>query len=529
MTGTSRDTAVGDAAGPLTLSRLLADPALGLTALDRADTDVVVRGAHSIEIADAARWLRPGTLMLTTGLRFAGGVPDGDRRWDELVAALAVARVAGLLFGVGMVFDDVPDGLRRAATAHRLPLVAVAPEVPFARIEEAVTRGVLASETYLLRRTVWLQDDLLGAMVSTDPVDTLMARSAALARGAAALFDAQGRTVAATGAAPFRLIADEVLAATDDRPIAVGRWHLVHRALRIGPADYRLVIASRDARLLADLGDDLVRTAGRVLAAANSVRVLTADQERAEAGRVLATLLAGIPASRVRQTWERLRAFGFRPGEPLRMVRWEAPTPPRLGANRTLAGDDHDPPRLLLLPDADPAGTGTTATALLADDPAGTRWMEVAAGTGTLGASGPFTELTACPAQAEEAGTAHRLARRRAGRGAPVLLDQLDYATWLAATREDDPRAADRFEQHFGSLRRESELVATVASYLAHQQDVGATARALYVHPNTVRYRLRKAEALLGAPMAATSTVANLYLAFRDEIDAAAPLDLGST
>lgn len=520
MAGTSADPAVGDA-GPLTLARLLADPALGMSTSDGTDTDVVVRGAHSIEIADAARWLRPGTLMLTTGLRLAGAVPDADRRWEDLVAGLAAAGVAGLLFGVGIVFDEVPDGLRRAAAAHRLPLVTVAAEVPFARIEEAVTQGVLAGETYLLRRTVWLQDDLLSAMVSTDPVGTLMARSGALARGAAALFDAHGRIVAATGAAPFRLIADQVLAGTDEHPLAVGRWQLVHRALRIGPADYHLVIASRDARLLADLGEDLVRTAGRVLAAANSVRVLTADQERAEAGRVLATLLAGIPASRVRQTWERLRGFGFRPGEQLRMVRWDAPAPARPGAaNRALVGDAQDPPRMLVLPDADPGGSGSTATALLADDPAGTRWMEAAAGSGTLGASGPFTELTGCPAQAEEAGTAHRLARRRAGRGAMVLLDELDYATWLAATREDDPRAAARFEQHFGSLRREPELVTTVAAYLAHRQDVGATARWLYVHPNTVRYRLRKAEALIGAPMAAASTVANLYLAFQDEIDA---------
>lgn len=506
------------APGALTLRRLVSEPALGLTPVDGADLDVVVRGAHSIEIADAARWLRPGTLMLTTGLRLdAAGPDDGD--WAALVGSLAAARIAGVLFGVGIVFDDVPAGLTRAARVHGIPVVAVDPEVPFARIEEAVTRGVLAGETYLLRRTVWLQDDLLGALDSTDPTETLMVRLGALVRGSAALLDADGRTVAATGAGPFRLIADEVRRAEGTRPFAVGRWDVRHRPLRIGPSDHHLVIASREPRVLDDLGDDLLRTAARVLVAANSVRVLTADQERVEAARLLSTLLAGLPPARVRQTWERLRAFGLRPGEPLRMVRWDAPEPSRPGSGHRAATATDEPVRLLILEDSERAGAGISATALVADDAAGCRWLESAAVTGAVGTGGPFTDLTACPEQGAEAGTAYRLARRRNGRGGLVRLDEIDYATWLSASRDGDPRATDRFERQFGELARSPDLLATVAAYLASDQDVATAARQLVVHPNTVRYRLRKVEAVLGTPIAATSTVANLYLAFRDEIE----------
>lgn len=498
--------------GGLTLRGLVAEPGLGLTPLDDAELDVPLRGAHSIEIADAARWLRPGSLMLTTGLRLASAGPD-DPGWDALAASLAGARVAALLFGTGVVFDEVPPGLRRAARSHGIPVIAVAPEVPFVRIEEAVTRGVLAGESYLLRRTVWLQDDLLGALVSTDPTGTLMVRLGALARGAAALFDASGRAVSATGAAPFRLIADELTHAGP--AFTVGRWEVRHRSLRIGPSDYDLVIASREPRVLDDLGDDLLRTAAGVLAAANSVRVLTADQERLEAGRLLSALLAGLPPSRVRQTWERLRAFGFRPGESLRMVRWDAPEPSRPGHTHRAADA---PARLLVLEDPDPGVPGISATALIADDRPGARWLDTAATTGAAGASGPFTDLTACPERAEEAGTAHRLARRR---GAPVRLDEIDYATWLSATRDGDPRATDRFELQFGELARSPDLLATAVTYLACDQDVRAAGRQLVIHPNTVRYRLRKVEALLGARIGAAATVANLYLAFHEEIEPA--------
>ncbi|BBG04565.1 MULTISPECIES: PucR family transcriptional regulator [Pseudonocardia] len=501
--------------GALTLRLLVAEPGLGLAPLGDPDLDVPVRGAHSIEIADAARWLRPGTLMLTTGLRLAAAAPD-DRRWTELAAELAGARIAAIGFGTGIVFDEVPAGLRRAAAQQGIPVLTVDPEVPFTRIEEAVTRGVLADESYLLRRTVWLQDDLLAALVSTDPTDALMERLGALARGSAALFDASGRTVAATGSAPFRLIADEL--AGGARTFTVGRWDVRRRALRIGPSDYHLVIASREPRVLDDLGDDLLRTAGRVLAAASSVRVLTADQERLEAGRLLSALLAGLPSSRVRQTWERLRTFGFRPGESLRMVRWDAPEPSRPGSRYESIGRPEEPARLLVRADPDPTESGAGASALLADDEPGARWLESAAATGAVGASGPFTDLTVCPERAEEAGTAHRLARQT-GRGGLVRLDEVSYATWLAATRYGDPRAADRFERQFGGLARAPDLLDTVVAYLACDQDVGASARRLRLHPNTVRYRLRKVESLLGSRIAAASTVADLYLAFRDEIE----------
>jgi len=41
-------------------------------------------------------------------------------------------------------------------------------------------------------------------------------------------------------------------------------------------------------------------------------------------------------------------------------------------------------------------------------------------------------------------------------------------------------------------------LAETVAAYLAHAGSLEATARALYVHPNTVRYRLRRAADVTG-------------------------------
>ncbi|WP_156822501.1 PucR family transcriptional regulator [Demetria terragena] len=56
----------------------------------------------------------------------------------------------------------------------------------------------------------------------------------------------------------------------------------------------------------------------------------------------------------------------------------------------------------------------------------------------------------------------------------------------------------------------------TVLSFLRHGRDVDATAAALFVHPNTVRYRIARAEEFLGAPVSSRGTVLEVCLAWVD-------------
>jgi purine catabolism regulator len=52
-----------------------------------------------------------------------------------------------------------------------------------------------------------------------------------------------------------------------------------------------------------------------------------------------------------------------------------------------------------------------------------------------------------------------------------------------------------------------------LVEYFARDMDVNAAAAALHVHPNTLRYRLGRVEALLGRSLRNPATIAELTLA----------------
>lgn len=523
----------GSPTGPLTLQKLVDEPSLDLAVVEPGDLSSVIRAAHSIEIADAARWLRPGSVMLTTGLRFTER-PEDTAAQAELVDDLVAADVAALLFGVGVHFDEVPRGLRDAAAARRFPLLTVGAGTPFSAVEDFVNRGVLSTETYLLKRTVWLQNDLLHALSADEPVKALVVRLGILCRGTAVLYEATGPIVASTGHGPLRLIWEEITSrAPAPHHFSVGQWMVATRPFLLRGSDYRLAVASRAGSLVHDFGPDLLETAERVLAAASAVRAVAIGQQRAEAARLVSALRDGIPTSRVRQTWDRLRPFRFRVGTQVRFVVASA-MQPRDGIGGPHPADDllreAQTQRLPLLLTEDPEPDRLLAPPLSAvvSNDAADGWLAFLGKNQLVGVSGPFNDLTLANQYFHEAITAWHLAVRRHDHGSTqtvVRLDEVDFATWLL-TRRDDAQVAARFERHFSALAKVPELVETVVLYLACDQDVKRTAERLFVHPNTVRYRLRNVEQLIGGSIASAKVLANLYLAFQDEVLAQAEADI---
>ena len=150
----------------------------------------------------------------------------------------------------------------------------------------------------------------------------------------------------------------------------------------------------------------------------------------------------------------------------------------------------------------------STIHALVANSAVLTAWLALAGGELVVGASEPFIELASTPIAFREAETALEIARRRSAKSGTnagahrtvVLLDEVDLASWLLARREA-PQLEDKIRKFEASMQLNNDHIETLVVYLAHDQDVGRTARYLYVHANTVRYRRHKCEEILRAPL----------------------------
>jgi purine catabolism regulator len=167
--------------------------------------DSPVRWVHAIEMADAARLLRGGELVLATGI----ALPEDQPSLRAYVADLARIGVSAVAVELGRRYTGgLPDGFVQAAGEHGLPLIVFEREVPFIAITEAVHAMIIDDQLTELRASARLHEvftDL--AVAGAGPGEIL--RQAALLAGRPVILEDLAHHVLAcepAGADPARLL-----------------------------------------------------------------------------------------------------------------------------------------------------------------------------------------------------------------------------------------------------------------------------------------------------------------------------------
>lgn len=120
--------------------------------------------------------------------------------------------------------------------------------------------------------------------------------------------------------------------------------------------------------------------------------------------------------------------------------------------------------------------------------------------------SAPLDDITDVCGKAREAA---QIAARRGWTDRVVTFEDVCLDVMLAR----NPDATAVLSARLAPLLDRPELLATLREYLRHGMSARATARALYVHPNTVPYRLRAIERLLGRDLTDVTSLTDLLLA----------------
>ncbi|QMU78831.1 PucR family transcriptional regulator [Streptacidiphilus sp. PB12-B1b] len=542
----------------VTLSALVAMAGLHLTVLAGHDRLArPVRWVHTSELDDPAPYLEGGELLLTTGLKL-GRSREKLRRY---VHRLADAGVAGLGFGIGLTYGEVPAALVEAAEERGLPLLQVPQPTPFIAISKAVTAALAAEQYQAVTTSFEAQEELTRAALGKDGTAALIGRLAARLGGWAALYDASGAVVAAAPdwavrrAGRLRPEVERLRSrpAPTSASLQGGRWsdgpvgaavtekqlerqpeqqdppEPVSAAGQPGRPEQPDDQAAGDFVVLQSLGAD--RRARGFLAVGTEDRLTPGERYVLNAAVALLTLT--LERSRdLRRAEERMRTAL------LRLVLAGETGTAREVAGALLGGLPEGQVRVLVAEGAGMAALGDLAeqSAIRAGEPLllapeGERLVLLALDGGavhidcvaavedldavTLGISGPtvpeaagaaYTQAERALAVAQRSGR-HSVDHDEVGSGSlfPLLANEavLAFSDGLLRPLREHDRSA------------RGDLEASLYAWLSRHGQWDAAAADLGVHRHTLRYRMRRVEELLGRSLDDADVRMELWLALR--------------
>ena len=533
----------------LTVQDLLNEPDLGLTLVaGKRGCSRQVGGVHISEMLDPTPWLAPRDVLLTTGLSLKND--PGLQR--EFVHRLSEAGMAAVGYAAGITEDGAPAELREAAELAGLPLFEVGYQIPFRMVTSYIFTSLLSTDMHRLRRSLSVQNHLLSLLVEEKGADHLVSSLSMLLAATIVLYDADGAVVSL---APHRVRidsqrADRIWLAYFEaahsgelpREMAFDDLRLVFREVRSHGRMHRVLALAMPAREhLAEFADIVLTYAQKLL----SLDLLRSRDSRLLQRKLRADLLdelvagSGSPA----ELAARLRTHHIDVERPLRVLLVEAERATDFKSPRGLKAEEQAEEARTELQEiietalADqgyPTVAMSRGEAIIVLLQPGRSGDEQLRSAGPLirrriderapwarlfgGLSDAFVGVEAVARACAQAREATRLARGSGLRTFALFSElgpsiralenqgseqlELFYASTIGALQEHDDTHRD-------------ELLRSLTTYLEEQRSVSRAAKRLYVHQNTMRYRLKKIESLLGITLGDTEVIVDLFLGLR--------------
>jgi purine catabolism regulator len=295
----------------LTVREIAATEGLGLAVCAGADgLDREVRWLHVSELADPTAWLEGGELLLTTGL----GVGDSPAHQVAYVARLAAHGLAGLGFGLGLGFDEVPEPLVREADRLGFTVFSVPYDVPFIAITKAAFAHLANEELERLTEALEVHEQLAAAVLDGLGVQALLGILCERLSCSLSLVDDDGRTIGERHAGrklsfdgalelPVTAQGDGAVlqVARDDKPLGDEDRLVLHHAQTALAFELsrRRAVSAAELRLAGDLLDDLEHDRLDEREVARRIAAFGLDPERRYAA-LLAVPVGELAAERLR-------------------------------------------------------------------------------------------------------------------------------------------------------------------------------------------------------------------------------------
>lgn len=498
---------------------LLLEEDLGLTLESDGDPNIRLDSAHPIEIDSPSHWLEPRTLMLTTGTRFKEHENQHVAQ-RELIRELVGAGVSALGYGVGVVTVSIPRALIEEANRCHFAVIAVPEHVRFMDVVSRVAAATRTADSMLLRRTLQMQSHLLEAMASNAPEADLVGRLALLLRSSVVLYSEVGDVVASAGAAPLHLIRAQLRGRSGRLKFRVGRWMVNAYSITPGGQDFWFAVASKRHELPDPLAIPAVEVTLRLLNTIERSRYRATTENRSARAALVRSMVRG-DIRDLDSVRDRLEMLRFGRDQELRIVsisasndydggKWDLRAATVVDAvEQDVVDLAHDSRLPLLVAQIDGELIGVVPAASSSIE----SWNQNLKDHLSCGFSGSFSEIETCPVRVRDAQCARRAATRTAV--TVMKFEDVGISDWLLAGR-DNSMTARKAAGYLAPLE-DGELLEFLRQFFDNHLDVTATAKHCALHPNTVRYRIKRIEEILAVSLRAPAVITDVYLSLQTQ------------
>lgn len=505
-----------------TLGDLVALVGLQVLPGSQLDPRAPVNGGAGVERPDAVDQLEPRWVAVTEGLGF-GGPEITEPVLRDFVRALTHRSTSALVVRLGRVWDRVPAPIVDEASHQGLPILTLPADFTPATLLRTIHDAAGNQAFAIVGRALSVQTDLIDALTYPDVERELVNRLSTRLGVSAILYDHHCEVLASQGEAPIHLIKDQIDPAADsERRQTIGRWNVSISPLGVPGGVYWLGLAWTSGQ---DLTYEIVRSTRyalqKLLAAHITTETVSRRQDQVQRAQLLTELLEGVSASRLARMRDQLVLLEF-PREDTYHIHLVQPRTPKRPSD---TGDATHLPVDRVLDTIQNIAEGQRTSVLMAEreldyvilapvNQALVHELVAAIPDAAHGVSSTFTDLAQARVALRQAEMSLMTSARK-GRLTPF--DEVGFINFVLAQVPAET-LNDKAQEVLAGMPADGLVSQTIIEYLNQGMDIQATAKAMHLHPNSIRYRLGRAEEILGRSMADPETITLLYLTLHDRL-----------
>lgn len=481
----------------------------GADALERP-----LQGIHSTEYEHPAEWVEPGWVILTLGFRLKRS-PAAQR---TLIAELDDAGVTALGLGLGSAFQAPPRAMLAEARKRGFPVFTIPLTTSFRDMIRDVYQALLSDDLRGYQRLVAMQHHLLDAFDDRHPQEAVLERLAALVGAPVAVVGPRGQVERSTGPVP----GEEIWEKISTKPQTVMEFDVDEAQVvavpvsRAASAKWLVAVPKSGTHRSAAMKHALRLTAP-LLSAMLRLDEVAHTQEVEIKAALLAEFAEPSASTHLPSLVSRAAPFGINFTEPITVARFASRSSTTSTGDLValLAGVLRDLPIAHLVRGTDDEALILLQGSLDRREEALAVCLTATQGDVVLATGRVVTRPEAVAASVAD--TALCLAELRATNGARTMHYEDLELDALLLSEVPYERVSDKVAGVLTVLDQNPLLRETIEAYFAHDLDVSQAAESLFLHPNSMRYRLRRIQEVLGRPLRAPATISMLHVALMSE------------